>query len=443
MAAKDKSIYETFTIRSNDGSKTIDLRGGIVSFSYFENVFSPMITAQVLITTTGNVIADEDGDTTSIYNGLPLRGGEKVSFKIPANSENNVDLEFTEENGNELYVASITNVLIEAEKEIFTLNLVSREAITNETSRVGKKFPSSEPISDSVKEIIEKYLLSEKKVDVDETQNPYGFLGNLKKPFTIITWLAAKSVPGTVSGGSATAGYFFFETKEGYHFRSIDSLITQDPYEIEYTYSPKVVDNQAADKDFKILSYSTTYNQNLIQNLERGAYCTYRMYYNPISGRFTTPQQGLFKVSDYAEKMENLGKDFEIFLPPVDKKNESLGDVPSRYVTGVLDFGTLERKGSRARAKNADPMEYHSQAMMRYNTIFTQQLEATIPLNTNLCCGSIIKMKFAKITTEKNKVIDDEQSGLYMIKELVHYYEGRGSFTKLKLIRDTMGKKDK
>ncbi len=443
MAAKDKSIYETFTIRSNDGSKTIDLRGGIVSFSYFENVFSPMITAQVLITTTGNVIADEDGDTTSIYNGLPLRGGEKVSFKIPANSENNVDLEFTEENGNELYVASITNVLIEAEKEIFTLNLVSREAITNETSRVGKKFPSSEPISDSVKEIIEKYLLSEKKVDVDETQNPYGFLGNLKKPFTIITWLAAKSVPGTVSGGSATAGYFFFETKEGYHFRSVDSLITQDPYEIEYTYSPKIIDNQAADKDFKILSYTTTYNQNLIQNLERGAYCTYRMYYNPLSGRFTTPQQGLFKVSDYAEKMENLGKDFEIFLPPVDKKNESLGDVPSRYVTGVLDFGTLEKKGSRARAKNADPMEYQSQAMMRYNTLFTQQLEATIPLNTNLCCGSIIKMKFAKITTEKNKVIDDEQSGLYMIKELVHYYESRGSFTKLKLVRDTMGKKDK
>ena len=167
------------------------------------------------------------------------------------------------------------------------------------------------------------------------------------------------------------------------------------------------------------------------------------MYYNPISGRFTTPQQGLFKVSDYAEKMENLGKDFEIFLPPVDKKNESLGDVPSRYVTGVLDYGTLERKGSRARAKNADPMEYHSQAMMRYNTIFTMQLEATIPLNTNLCSGSVIKCKFAKITTDKTKVIDDEQSGLYMIKELVHYYETRGSFTKLKLIRDTMGKKDK
>ena len=40
MAAKDRSVYEIFTIKSNDGEKTIDLRGGIVSFSYFENVFS-------------------------------------------------------------------------------------------------------------------------------------------------------------------------------------------------------------------------------------------------------------------------------------------------------------------------------------------------------------------------------------------------------------------
>ena len=443
MAAKDKSIYELFTIKSNDGSKTIDLRGAIVAFSYFENVFSPMLTAQIIVATTGNVITDEDGDKTSIYNGLPLRGGEKVSIKIPANSGNNVDLEFTEEKGNELYVGSITNITIKAEKELFTLNLVSREAITNETQRVGKKFPVTEPISDSVKEIIKEYLLSEKEVDVDETQNPYGFIGNLKKPFTIITWLAAKSVPGNVGGESATAGYFFFETKEGYHFRSIDSLIAQPPYEIEYTYSPNVVDNQDPDADFKILSYETTYNQNLIQNLERGAYCSYRMFYNPYSMSFTTPEQGLFQVSKSAEKMENLGKDFEVFLPPVDKENKSLAEVPSRMITGVLDFGTLERKGSRQNKKNADPMEYHSQSMMRYNTLFTQQVEATIPLNTNLCCGSIIKCKFAKITTDKTKIIDDEQSGLYMIKELVHYYEGRGSFTKLKLIRDTMGKKDK
>ena len=442
MAAQDRSSYEIFEIRSNDGSKTVNVTNLVITFSYFENVLSPMVTAQAVIVNTGNAVIDEEEDITSIYNGLPLNGGEKVSIKIPATAEG-PGIEFTEQNGNELYIASITNVLIDAERESFTINLVSREAITNETSRIGKKFPSTEPISDSVKEIIKNYLLSDKDVDIDETQNPYGFIGNMKKPFTTLTWLATKSVPGNVSGGDATAGYFFFETYLGYHFRSIDSLITQDPFPIEYSYSPGIIDNQDPNKDYKILQFSTVRNQKMIENLEKGAYCTYRMYFNPLNSTFTTPQQGEFRISKYAEKMENLGRDFEIFLPPVDKKNKSLGDVPSRYMTGVLDFGTLERKGSRARAKNADPMEYHSQAMMRYNTIFTQILTATIPLNTQLTAGSIIQMNFAKITRDKVKVRDNEQSGLYMIKELVHYYDNKGSFTKLKLIRDTMGKKDK
>ena len=442
MAAQDKSTYEVFEIKSYDGTKTVDLSGGIVNFSYFENVLSPMVTAQALIVNTGNVVRDDDGDVSSVYNGLPINGGEKVSIKIPATGEG-PGIEFTEQNDNELYVASITNVLIDAERESFTLNLVSREAITNETSRIGKKFPSSEPISDSVKEIIKNYLMSDKDVDIDETQNPYGFIGNMKKPFTTLTWLATKAVPGNVSGGSATAGYFFFETYLGYHFRSVDSLISQDPFPVEYTYSPGIVDSQDPMKDFKILDFSTMRNQKLIENLEKGAYCTYRMYYNPVDSTFTTPQQGEFKVSQYSKNMENLGRDFEILLPPVNKTKKSLGNVPSRYMTGVLDFGILEKKEAKSLKKNADPMDYHSQAMMRYNTIFTQILSATIPLNTQLTAGTIVKLNFARITADKTKVRDDEQSGLYMIKELVHYYDNKGSFTKLKLIRDTMGKKDK
>ena len=442
MAAVDPSIFEIFTITSTDGKKSVDLRAGVVNFSYFEDVFSPMVTATVLIASTGNVMDDEDGNKVSLYNGLPLRGGEKVSIKIPGNSSTNIDLEFTDKTENQFFVASISNVIIDAESESFTLNLVSREAITNETSRVGKKFPSSEPISDSVKEIIEKYLVSKKALDVDKTMNPYGFYGNMKKPFTILTWLASKSVPGNSSGQSASAGYFFYETKDGFNFKSIDTLITKNPFPEKYTYSPGVVDNEDPKRDFKILQYNVTRNQNLINNLERGAYCTYRMYFNPVTFEFTNVQQGLFKVSESAEKMENLGEDFKIDLPP-DGSGRSIGDIPSRFMTGVLDFGITERKDKNSRKKNADPMEYKSQAMMRYNTIFTNTCTVTVPLNTNLVAGGIIDLVFAKITTDDQKVVDQKQSGLYMIKELVHFYESSGSFTKLKLIKDTFGKRVK
>ena len=441
MAAIDRSIYERFDITSADGTNSVDLRGGIVTFSYFENLFSPMITAQAIVVNTGNTVGDKKGDLQSVYNGLPLRGGEIINLKIQKNSDNNEDLEFTENKGNELYVASITNVLIDAGREAFTLNLVSREAITNETSRVGKKFPSSQSISDSVKDIVKEYLLSEKEIFVDKTENPYGFIGNLKKPFTILTWLASKSVPANVAGKSSTAGYFFFETKEGFNFKSIDSLIATDPVSQEYTYTPKVIDGDNPGRDFKVLEFATNKNQNLINNLERGAYCSYRMYYNPVDSTFTSPQQGIFKLSNYVEKLENLGSDFTINLPPVDGKGKTIGDIPSRFMTGVLDFGTIEKKDKNSLKKNSDPMEYQSQSMMRYNILFTQQVEMTIPLNTLLSAGDLIKCKFAKVTTDENKVPDDEQSGLYMIKELVHYYENKGSFTKLKLVRDTFGKR--
>ena len=101
MSAQDRSIYEIFEIRSNDGSKTVDLSGGVVTFSYFENVMSPMITAQAVIVNTGNVIQDEEDEISSVYNGLPLNGGEKVSIKIPATGEG-PGIEFTEQNNNEL-----------------------------------------------------------------------------------------------------------------------------------------------------------------------------------------------------------------------------------------------------------------------------------------------------------------------------------------------------
>ena len=41
MAAIDKSIYEKFIIESADGSKNADIKEGVVSFTYFENIFSP------------------------------------------------------------------------------------------------------------------------------------------------------------------------------------------------------------------------------------------------------------------------------------------------------------------------------------------------------------------------------------------------------------------
>ena len=437
MAAVDKSLYEKFIIESVNRAKTADISAGVVGFSYFEDVFSPMITARVVVANTGNAIEGEDGKIQSLYNGFPLRGGERMQIKIAGNSQDNDGLEF-----NDFYVGSITDVMIDSGRELFTLNLISREAITNETIRVGKKFPSSQKISDSVGDICKNYLSSDKLYDVDETQNPYGFYGNMRKPFTVLTMLASKSVPGNVSGKDATAGYFFFETKQGFRLKSIDSLIRTPPYPEKYVYAPGIIDTDDTTKDFKILEFKTTRNQNLIENLERGAYCSNRTYLNPLTFEYTPTTQKIFKLEDYSGKIENLGEDIDVVLPSLSANdNRTLASVPSRYICGILDIGTTDTKVSQE--GNADPAKIHSQAMMRYNTLFTQILTMTIPLNTNLTAGDILNCEFPRIDQQERKEPDEVQSGLYLVKKLTHFFDSKGSYTKLQLVRDTNGRKAK
>ena len=89
MAAVDASIYEKFIVESSDKSKTVDISAGVVAFTYFENIFSPYLTARAIVTNTGGSVVGDDGKLQSVYNGLPLRGGERVLIKIASNSNNN------------------------------------------------------------------------------------------------------------------------------------------------------------------------------------------------------------------------------------------------------------------------------------------------------------------------------------------------------------------
>ena len=59
----------------------------------------------------------------------------------------------------------------------------------------------------------------------------YNFIGNDRKPLYVCTWLS-KSVPiGTSSGtGNSVgggAGYLFYQTRDGFNFKSIDKIFEQ------------------------------------------------------------------------------------------------------------------------------------------------------------------------------------------------------------------------
>ena len=443
MGAINPAIYEDMEISAETTTgapKTIDLKLGVVSFNYYEDLFSPCLTAQLLIVSSGGATQTdvEEGKTAenveNVYSGLPIRGGERVKIKIKPNSEKNVALEFdTPEKY--FYVSNVSKQFSDGSKEIFTLDLVSREAITNETSRVVKRYPKETKISDHVKTIIQDKLASTiKDEDIDETVNKYGFIGNLKKPFHVLVWLASKSKPK-----KGLPGYFFYQTKDGFKFKSIDSLIEDGNKSEKITYretnyKPSSVLSDVA--DFTILQYNVVQNNDLLTKLALGQFSSHIMEFDPLLGTFTTQEQGKFTLDNITSESINLGETPEVPKLLNDDTTQNLGTLPSRMITMVTDRGVLDFEP--VTDKNSDPKLWQRQAYMRYQLLFTQVLNMVVPLNTNLSVGNIIFVEFLQSNME-SKERDRQQSGSYMIKELCHHFDPNQSLTSMTLIRDTFG----
>jgi hypothetical protein len=429
-AAQQSATYKTINIESNDKKNVIDIRNGVIAFAYYEDIFSPTVTAKMIITTSGDVI-----NGTGLYNGLPVRGGERVQIAIDTRKGSGLRWDDSSEY---LHVGKISDVSATNQKETMTLHLVSKEAIKNETSRVYRKYEGSARISENVKKIMSEVIQTNVPFDVDDTQNKYGFIGNSRKPFTVLQSLAAKSVSGKTEK-DASAGYVFYQTKSGFKFKSIDGLISEDSV-ASFVYTDANTSSTSEDTSNRILKYKTTTNTNLLAKLRTGQFASYRVYWNPLTFQFTSPDIGIFTREDYLTGVRNLGQ--EMVLPEVEDaygQKISLGEIPSRIITGVQDIGTLGEKNDKS--ANADPGKYHSQSLMRYNSLFTQQVKMVIPCNTNLEAGNVIKCSFPSVTTnsKKQNEPDPVQSGLYMIKDLCHYFQGQQSYTYLTLVRDTIG----
>lgn len=408
-------------IALND-TKRIDLTNSVVFVDYFEDILSPCVTMNMQIA-TGN----------SIFNTLPIRGGEKVVFDISTATGN-----FTLDGDYGMYVYKVSGYASDGQKEMFTLHLVSREGLTNETSRCQKKYEKL-PINEHVTSILDEVLTTKKyeSSNIERTSNSYSFIGNQKKPFHILTWLGPKGIPSTGSSGTSgelakgVAGFLFYETKDGFNFKSIDKLVSattsgdEDSSVITYTYN-NVIQENSIQNNFTILDYALEKNIDLMKSLRVGMYANKTYFYDLYTN----------KLDIYAYYLKNeirskLGTQDDLVIP------SGFEESFSRILVRTSDKGTLDPNdiaGSSGR-DNADMAKSFS----RYNLLFTQSLNMVVPCNVNLRAGGVVKAQFPKVESSQQTSLDEEQSGKYLIKELRHHFEGNNMVTSLKLVRDSYG----
>ena len=454
MAAVDPSIFEEITIQSaDDAERTVDIRMGVLSIDYYESILAPSYSMKMVVVDTAESIKDKrTGRPTTIYQGLPLRGGERVFIRIKGNTDNNPDLEFV---NTPLVVRGITNASMGGQSQMFALDIVPEIAIINEVNFVEKVYQDT-VISQIVEDIlITKLNLSPFDFTVDKTFGGIGYCGNSEKPFTILNRLAKKSVSSNTNAVNLSAGFFCYQTREGMKFTSIDTLCSQEP-RADYVYTEININEvdfeptpDLPSLDRKITSFTILKNQDIIGNLKTGAYATTRQFLDPVTQNVTFPTQGEYSSIQYGNKptlptlgLQPLGED--IFDKRVGQGSSDLikqyFNQPSRTLSGVLSVGTYTG-GVVSKEQDDDPLLTESQRATRYNTIFSQALQVLVPLNSKLHAGDVISLKIPTQGVGEVSETDEEISGSYLIKDICHNYTADGSFTSMKVVRDTYGAK--
>ena len=467
---------QKITIYSNDDKgKTVSVVKSNMVVEYYESILQDAIRATVTYTDTGNTI-----DNKSAMEGLPIVGQEAVGFKVADNNEQTLDML--------LYVNKVTPLLDDTRKCLVQLELASREFIWNEKVRVNECMKGK--ISDHVEKLLtdsnylgptpeakqqEGYKEKFKKELIEETANDYNFIGNNKKPYYLINWISRGAVPSSdanpkaKTGKGNSAGFLFYETGEGFNFRSIDGLMNIENNEVKKSY----IFNETSDLgtkvgcdipdgyDGKALSYEVDNKVNVQNKLKMGAYSTRLITLNPFNLEFNviTPNAGT-TGADAAGNQKNLklgGKK----LPSLNKEFDKTGknNEYSRTTYMLLDPGTLPigkgvgkelskdgtgQLGEKSEEQNYKPEEVLNQGIMRINQLFALKTTITIPGDFSLHAGDAIYVDAPQLKKDtKNDEVDKQTGGNYIIANLCHYMSAKNTVTKLDLIRDSFGRRPK
>lgn len=445
------------TLTSVDGNQ-YDITKLVGALSYFEDIYTPFVSANMFIIDSGQ----------NLIGTLPIQGGEKVTIRLE-----NVKKEMVEY---ELSVWKIFNRKIEKNMQYYNLALLSEEAMNNESARIVEKYKAHPEAI--VQDILKNVLKTRKDIQTETSQFKMCMFPNGRKAHAVIQSLMSRTVPksarfkkggggasnkksnkdlgGNSKDASGTAGYLFFENKDGFVFKSMDLLCSDGtdsfggtpPVAVYYS-RPAV--GMTADKNFyTIEEYKFTDEIDIVEKLNNGIFSTHMCYFDISAQKY---EEYTYDMSKTFDNMSHLGSQDDLA-----KYQRELGEKPSRIMTILLDHEAwysdenIANPDENGDAEFPDYAKYYTaQAIGRRYLMENQRVEITIPGNSDLKVGDKLKIMIPNMAAEslrERQAFDEENSGTYLIAQLSHNYQfikesGEPEFTtKAALIRDTYGIKE-
>ena len=188
----------------------------VVELNVYESLYNHAITGTLVIADNRNLIGN-----------LPIQGTERLSFRLATklntyHHDNSID--FTEEGGHPMHIYKLTDrEQLNDSVQTYTLHFCSKEFLRNLRTKVSETF--SGRMDTAVYSIFKRpeYLNSKKKLHFQKTRNQDKVVIPNLSPVDAIKLLGKRSLPTNLNDRGG-AGYLFYETPKGFHFRSFASL---------------------------------------------------------------------------------------------------------------------------------------------------------------------------------------------------------------------------
>ena len=442
--------------------KPIEIKQLVAAVNYVEDITSPFISATMEVVDSGGLLQ-----------GMPIQGGEKVLIQVDTSIRDEA-FEYS------FVIWKIGNRYARQKQQAYTVGLISEEALVNEGIRVlTRQEGNPEQI---VEKLVQKSLNSSKTFFSEPSKFQVKFLPNRRRPFDIISSLAIKAVStkGTYQSTNnsntsndesieeirGSSGFFFWESRRGYNFFSVDALCDEKggtfaaPKLEAESWGPYVekVGNQDDGADDRFTIYESIFDSeiDLMTSLRKGKYASKVVFFNHSTGQY---EEYNYKIKSSYDNMAHLGGQESVSLIPVNQTE--LSDQHSRVMSIMLDLETWYNDPNIASIETKDgankPTEfadwqkfYAAQSLARYQLLKNQQCSIVIPGNAEICAGDKIDVRLVNKLPDKEakkQPFDKESSGLYLIQEATHTYDRtigtNGRFlTTLRLMRDSYGMKD-
>ena len=402
-------------------SLRINILPQLMNLSIVEDISMECITGEIDL-----------ADAQDIRTVLPLTGLERLELKLytPGSAkEDRVDT--SEEQNDPFYIYKIERIRPSGgtgRQQVYRIHFTSREAYRNNIKRVSKAFAG--PVENGVAEILldKEYLDSRKPFYVEETKtNPKFVIPNVK-PFTAIKMLAASAI----SKNYKNSNYLFFETIQGFHFRSIESLMavgghTARPVVEKYHLQPantRVGGDKDIVKDMRNVSvYSFVDPVNILEQLNKGLFAnkliTHDIYHKTIK-EHTFDYHGSFGEFFHTEHSDGNKSGIKFIQPfaNFDNTEKNLSEHPDAKLMTATQTSKIH-----------NDYEFEDQGALIPNSVSQREQMAnfnlilTVPGNTKVHAGDMISfaLPYQKpVAPDQRQELNPYYSGRYLVLQVKH-----------------------